>query len=93
MTSQAALNSLQTMKAPETELERQVLQLPPRQRARLAVTLWNSLSDDDDWPELSPEWEVEIQRRVTDVDTGRVALLSGEAVFAEARARVAAVRG
>lgn len=30
---------------------------------------------------LSPEWEAEIQRRVADIDAGRVELASSEEVF------------
>jgi putative addiction module component (TIGR02574 family) len=53
------------------------LGLAPDERARLVEALSASL----DGVELNPEWEAELQRRIEDIDTGRVEAVSGEDVF------------
>jgi putative addiction module component (TIGR02574 family) len=51
------------------------LQLPPRARAEIAGTLLESLDEtvDEDAEEC---WTAEIERRLSDVDAGRVELVS-----------------
>lgn len=58
------------------EIVEAALQLPPEQREEVINDLWASLEGD-----LGDEWEDEIQRRVKDVDDGRVKTLPAEEVF------------
>lgn len=53
------------------------LELPPRERADLVEAIAASLDGFD----LGQEWEEEIQRRVDDIDSGRVQPVPGEEVF------------
>lgn len=67
------------------ELETQALKLSAKERSALAHRLIVSL---DGEPEGTPEeinkaWEVEIARRVTDIDAGRSPLIPAEDVFSE----------
>jgi putative addiction module component (TIGR02574 family) len=66
-------------------LEREVLSLPPEDRARLARELLDSLED------LSPEelerlWLDEAERRAAEIDAGEVELVSSEEVDQKALA-------
>lgn len=58
------------------EIVEAALQLPPEQREQVINDLWASLEAD-----LGDEWEDEIQRRVKDVDDGRVKTIPAEEVF------------
>jgi putative addiction module component (TIGR02574 family) len=58
------------------EIVEAALQLPPEQREEVINDLWASLDGD-----LGEEWEEEIQRRVQDVDAGRVKTIPAEEVF------------
>jgi putative addiction module component (TIGR02574 family) len=58
------------------EIVEAALQLPPKQREEVSNDLWASLDGD-----LGDEWEDEIQRRVQDVDAGRVKTIPAEEVF------------
>ena len=58
------------------EIVEAALQLPPEQREEVINDLWASLEAD-----LGDEWEDEIQRRVKDVDDGRVKTIPAEEVF------------
>jgi len=58
------------------EIVEAALQLPPEQREEVINELWASLGGD-----LGDEWEEEIQRRVKDVDDGRVKTIPAEEVF------------
>jgi putative addiction module component (TIGR02574 family) len=58
------------------EIVEAALQLPPKQREEVINDLWASLDGD-----LGDEWEDEIQRRVQDVDAGRVKTIPAEEVF------------
>lgn len=73
------------------QIEREALELPPEQRARLVDRLWESL-DDTTVPGLSQEWQQEIEERGRDIDEGRVQLIPGEQVVREARELVARKR-
>ena len=69
------------------ELEEAVLKLDPKQRARLAERLLNSLEN------LSPEenarlWADEAQRRSDAWDAGTLHSRSAEEVFRDARSRL-----
>jgi putative addiction module component (TIGR02574 family) len=58
------------------------LQLAPEEREQIINDLWASLDGD-----LGDEWEEEIQRRVQDVDAGRVKTIPAEEVFSRLEQR------
>jgi hypothetical protein len=64
-------------------LEAEVLGLSASQRAHLLDRLISSLEVDS---EIEQAWALEAERRDTDVDTGEVELVSGEALVARLRA-------
>lgn len=65
-------------------LKSQLLQLGSEDRAELAYVLIRSL---DDEPETGVQaaWEVELERRWQEMESGKVAGVPAEAVFAELR--------
>ena len=64
---------------------REALSLPPRARADIAGTLLHSLDVKDD-PEIEAAWAAEIERRVNEVNSGKVSLVSWEQVRKRLRA-------
>ncbi|HJT65387.1 MAG TPA: addiction module protein [Pyrinomonadaceae bacterium] len=68
------------------EIWRAALELPPNARAMLAGHLLESL-DHPEQTEIDAAWSEEIERRIRDVDEGRVRLIPGEEVLAELRSR------
>lgn len=58
--------------------------LEPNVRAFIAEALLDSLDFDTDYP-VSQEWQVEIQRRCAEIDSGKAALLDGDTVIRELR--------
>jgi putative addiction module component (TIGR02574 family) len=68
------------------EILQSALQLPSFDRARLADRLIESL-DGSGPTELDDAWAEEIERRIRDIDEGRVELLPGEEVLARLRSR------
>jgi putative addiction module component (TIGR02574 family) len=48
----------------------EALRLPPKEREALAGQLFDSLEPDD--PEAETAWQVEIERRVAELDQGKV---------------------
>jgi putative addiction module component (TIGR02574 family) len=66
----------------EEEIEAAAMQMTKSSRARLAGMLLGSLDDED---EIEAAWDEEIERRVREIDSGEVALISGEQVMAELR--------
>ena len=65
-------------------LEREVLELPPRSRVRLAEKIIESIDDYDD-PKLKKDWENEIERRVKEIESGSEKGIPAEQVMKEAR--------
>jgi putative addiction module component (TIGR02574 family) len=63
-------------------LEAEALKLGAGERARLAEHLIASLDED---PDLDAAWEAEIQKRIHDIDSGQVQMLSASEVLAQAR--------
>jgi putative addiction module component (TIGR02574 family) len=53
------------------EILKEALDLPPEARAALADSLWESLDSEVD-SDAEAEWRTEIQRRLTDLDSGSV---------------------
>ena len=66
------------------ELSIRAKTLPSHDRARLAEELLDSLQGDSD-AEADAAWDLEIERRVTEIEAGTVKLISAEDVHAEAR--------
>ena len=58
---------------------REALQLPPKARADIAGTLLRSLDATED-PGVEEAWAAEVDRRVADVDSGKVKLVSWDRV-------------
>jgi putative addiction module component (TIGR02574 family) len=68
-------------------LEKEVLELPPRSRARLAERIVESLDDFTD-PALEAAWDNEIERRVKEIQSGTEKEIPAEDVMKEARRAV-----
>jgi putative addiction module component (TIGR02574 family) len=68
------------------EVLRAALELPPQSRATLAAHLLESL-DGPEQLEVDAAWSQEVERRIRDIDEGRVELIPGEEVLAELRSR------
>lgn len=66
------------------EILKEALRLPPDARAAIAASLLDSLDDAVD-EDAEAAWEVEIERRVRELDAGNARALT----WAEARRRIA----
>lgn len=67
------------------QLERQLLELPANERARIAKRLIESLdhpADEVDEAAVETAWKVEIERRIEQMDRGEVEMIPAEEVFA-----------
>jgi len=74
------------MSKPIDQVEAEALELSVQDRARLARRLLESLDDQvDDPEEVDRAWKAEIERRVADLDSGKVDLIPGDEVLREAR--------
>ena len=69
------------------ELKRQAAQLDDAERAELALVLIESLDDGVD-PGSEEAWQIEIERRVAEIDRGEVQLVPGDEVFARLRRKL-----
>ena len=58
------------------------LKLDPQLRAEVAQEILESL-ENSSYGELSPAWEAELDRRVKEIEEGRVEVIPAEEVFAE----------
>ena len=65
-------------------LEKEVLELPPRSRVRLAEKIIESIDDYAD-PQLKEEWDDEVERRVKEIQTGTEKGIAADQVMKEAR--------
>ena len=65
-------------------LEKEVLELPPRSRVRLAERIIESI-DDYAAPELEATWDDEIERRVGEIESGAEKGIPAQEVMKEAR--------
>jgi putative addiction module component (TIGR02574 family) len=63
-------------------LEAAALKLNPGERARLVELLIASLNED---MEIYAAWEAEIQKRIHDIDSGQVQMLSASDVLTQAK--------
>jgi putative addiction module component (TIGR02574 family) len=67
-----------------SEVESQVRQLPPEERARLAEILLESLAELSA-PAVEAAWDAEIRARVAAYERGELELIPAEETFARAR--------
>ena len=66
-----------------------ILRLPPKERARLALELIRSLDGDAD-ADAAQVWDAEIERRGTEVEAGTASTMTLDEYRAHVRARRAA---
>ena len=66
------------------EIESKALQLPPKERAWLAQRLISSLDSESD-RDAEQAWLEEAERRLDELESGKVAGISAEQVFEKAR--------
>lgn len=71
------------MSLPVEILESEVLQLPPADRAYLLEKLIASLDVD---PDVEEAWAAEVERRLIEIESGKVDLVSGSEVLAKLKA-------
>lgn len=71
------------MPATLNAVEAAAMQLTDEERAELAVSLLASINPPA--PALHPAWEVEIARRVADLDAGKTTTIPADEVMAELR--------
>ena len=64
-------------------IEAEALRLSPTERARLVERLIASLDID---PEIEEAWATEVERRNSEVESGKVSLLSGPEAIAKLKA-------
>ena len=72
------------MADPASKLEAKALKLPPEQRARLAERLISSLDQSSD-PDSEQLWIEEAERRLEELESGRVQAVPAERVMENAR--------
>ena len=65
------------------ELSQKALELPAGERVLLAERLLATVHEVD--PEVEAAWDVEIQRRLAEIDRGTAKLIPAEEVFANVR--------
>jgi putative addiction module component (TIGR02574 family) len=69
------------------ELKERASHLPENERAELALTLIESLDGPAD-AGVEEAWQIEIERRVAEVERGEVQLIPGAEVFERLRRRL-----
>jgi putative addiction module component (TIGR02574 family) len=76
------------------EVEKLAQALPEDQRIRLANSLYESVSDEEQASEAGIEaaWDNEIKRRLDEIDSGKVKMISHEEFLANLDAHVASKR-
>ena len=77
------------MKATLEQVTEEALNLSASDRAVLTKILIQALDDgpSDEAPEVQQEWQVEVEKRVDEVLSGRVKTIPAEEVFAKLRAK------
>ncbi len=75
------------MAEPSRDLESEALRLPPEQRARLAERLISSLESEPD-ARVEELWLAEAERRLDDLESGRVQGVPADEVIADARSKL-----
>jgi putative addiction module component (TIGR02574 family) len=69
------------------EIQRELAELSPEQRAKLALALVESLEPEDEG-DVAEAWRVEAERRYEQFKRGEVQAISGDEVFARIRSRL-----
>jgi putative addiction module component (TIGR02574 family) len=77
------------MTAEVSELLKKALALPPEARAELADSLLESLDAEPADEGVEAAWSVEIQRRIEEIDSGKVQMIPYEEVRRRLAARLA----
>jgi putative addiction module component (TIGR02574 family) len=75
------------MTATLAELEQRAIQLSAKERAQLALSLLQSLEPSDEG-DTGETWRLESERRLTDIEDGKVQSLPGDEVIARVRRRL-----
>ena len=76
------------------EILQRALALPPRERLQLADTLFESVTDDElpearaMEPEIEAAWSRELERRIQELDEGKVTAIPAEEVIESMKARL-----
>ena len=73
------------MPTPTELIEAQAMQLSPKERADLADKLWLSVHSRED---VDAAWDVEVARRIAEVDSGTVQCVPWDTVMAELRTQL-----
>ncbi len=71
------------MSLPVEIVEAEVLQLPPADRAHLVERLIASLDAD---PAVEEAWAVEVERRLIEIESGKISLVSGSEALTKLKA-------
>ena len=69
------------------ELEQKATELTPEERARLALSLIQSLERADEG-DIEEAWRTEAERRWSEIESGEARLIPGDEVFANVRRRL-----
>ena len=69
------------------EIQRELAELSPEQRAKLALALVESLEPEDEG-DIAEAWRVEAERRYERFKRGEVQAIPGDEVFARIRSRL-----
>ena len=72
-------------------VKKELMELDPVERAEVAEDAIRSLADSG-YGQLSPAWELEIERRLRAIDDGSAELIPGDEVFKEIEAELRARR-
>jgi putative addiction module component (TIGR02574 family) len=69
------------------EIQRELSELPPEDRAKLALALVESLEAEDEG-DIAEAWRLEAERRYEQYKRGEVQAIPGDEVFARIRSRL-----
>jgi putative addiction module component (TIGR02574 family) len=69
------------------EIQRELSELSPEQRAKLALALVESLEPEDDG-DITEAWRLEVEQRYERYKRGEIQALPGDEVFARVRSRL-----
>ena len=67
-----------------SEIQRELSELSPEQRAKLALALVESLESEDEG-DIAQAWRVEVERRYEQYKRGEIQAVPGDEVFARVR--------
>ena len=69
------------------ELEEKAAELSDDERARFALSLIESLEPKDEG-DIDEAWQIEAERRWSEIESGKARLIPGDEVFANVRRRI-----